>query len=79
MARGVSTAQHAADLAVAASDAGHQVTVITGARGYDNPLQSYPRRETWKGVRVLRGGFDGNCRGFDVTEQEFARRIGSSG
>jgi glycosyltransferase involved in cell wall biosynthesis len=55
----VSTAQHAADLAVAASDAGHQVTVMAGARGYDNPLQRYPRRETWKGVRILRVGSTG--------------------
>jgi hypothetical protein len=55
----VSTAQHAPDLAVAASDASHQVTVMAAARGYDNPLQSYPRRETWKGVRILRVGSTG--------------------
>jgi colanic acid biosynthesis glycosyl transferase WcaI len=52
----VSTAQHAADLAVALADAGHSVTVIAGNRGYDDPSQRYARRENWRGVRILRVG-----------------------
>jgi hypothetical protein len=31
----VSTAQHATDLALALTDAGHEVTVICGRRAYD--------------------------------------------
>ena len=33
----VSTAQHTSDLASALAARGHDVTVIAGSRGYDNP------------------------------------------
>jgi colanic acid biosynthesis glycosyl transferase WcaI len=50
----VSTAQHLSDLAAALADRGHQVTVVTGRRAYDEPERLFPARETWRGVRVLR-------------------------
>jgi colanic acid biosynthesis glycosyl transferase WcaI len=50
----VSTAQHLTDLAVALSEKGHEVTVIAGDRGYDDPSMRFPRRETWKGIRIIR-------------------------
>lgn len=50
----VSTAQHATDLAVSLAQCGHQVTAVASARGYDDPQQRYPRRETYRGVRILR-------------------------
>jgi colanic acid biosynthesis glycosyl transferase WcaI len=50
----VSTAQHAADLARALSERGHEVTVVASARGYDDPGVRFPRRESWHGVDVRR-------------------------
>ncbi len=50
----VATAQHAADLATHLTEQGHQVTVLAGARGYDDPSLRFPKRETWKGVRIIR-------------------------
>lgn len=50
----VSTAQHLTDLAVELSNRGHSVTVIAGDRGYDNPSLRFPRRETWKGITIIR-------------------------
>jgi colanic acid biosynthesis glycosyl transferase WcaI len=50
----VSTAQHAADLAVKLVEEGHEVTVIAGRRGYDDPGRQFPAYEEWKGVRIHR-------------------------
>ena len=49
-----STGQHLTDLAVGLAEGGHQVTVIASDRGYDNPANRFPRRETWKGVTIIR-------------------------
>ncbi len=48
------TGQHLSDLAVELVRHGHEVTVVASDRGYDNSLIRFPRRETWKGVRVIR-------------------------
>ena len=50
----VSTAQHLSDLAVELAAKGHQVTVVASNRGYDDPGIRFPRRETWKGIRIIR-------------------------
>ncbi len=50
----VSTAQHLTDLAVELASRGHRVTVISGERGYDDPTIRFPRRETWKGIEIIR-------------------------
>jgi colanic acid biosynthesis glycosyl transferase WcaI len=50
----VSTAQHAADLAVALTDAGHEVTVVCGRRAYDDPSSVFPRHQVWKGIKIER-------------------------
>jgi glycosyltransferase involved in cell wall biosynthesis len=50
----VSTAQHLGDLALGLLDRGHQVTVITGRRAYDEPKKIFAARETWRGVRIFR-------------------------
>jgi hypothetical protein len=52
----VSTAQHLTDVALSLVDRGHQVTVIAGRRGYDNPELLFPASEHWKGMRVIRIG-----------------------
>lgn len=50
----VATAQHLTDLAVELAVRGHEVTVITGDRGYDDPARRFPRRERWKNVTIIR-------------------------
>jgi colanic acid biosynthesis glycosyl transferase WcaI len=50
----VSTAQHLTDLATELSVRGHDVTVVTSDRGYDNPRLRFPRRESWKGITIIR-------------------------
>jgi colanic acid biosynthesis glycosyl transferase WcaI len=46
--------QHVADLAVAMARRGHRVIVYASARGYEDPSQTYPRRENLHGVEVRR-------------------------
>ena len=50
----VSTAQHLTDLATALTARGHDVTVITSDRGYDDPATHFKRRERWRGVDIIR-------------------------
>ena len=50
----VSTAQHLTDLAIELANRGHEVTVVTGDRGYDDPTKRFPRRERWKNVSISR-------------------------
>jgi colanic acid biosynthesis glycosyl transferase WcaI len=50
----VSTAQHLTDLAVALEQRGHEVTVIAGDRGYDDPTLRFSHQETWNGIRIIR-------------------------
>ena len=50
----VSTAQHLTDLAVELVNEGHEVTVIASDRGYDNTANRFPRRESWKGITIIR-------------------------
>jgi hypothetical protein len=50
----MATAQHLTDLAVGLQREGHEVTVITSARGYDNPSRRFPHREVWNGIQIIR-------------------------
>ena len=50
----VSTAQHLTDLATELSSRGHDVTVVTSDRGYDDPATRFKRRERWKGIEIIR-------------------------
>jgi glycosyltransferase involved in cell wall biosynthesis len=50
----MATAQQLTDLALGLKEKGHDVTVVTGDRGYDNPEQRFPRRENWKGINIIR-------------------------
>ena len=50
----VSTAQHLTDLANALTARGHEVTVVTSDRGYDDPTMRFPRRERWNGIEIIR-------------------------
>ena len=33
---------------------GHEVTVLTSRRAYNDPSRLYPARETWRGIDILR-------------------------
>jgi len=55
----VSTAQHAGDLAMRLTQAGHDVTVVCSSRGYDNPGVRFAKRERWNGVNIIRIGSTG--------------------
>lgn len=50
----VSTAQHLTDLATELAARGHEVTVVAGDRGYDDPAKRFPRRERWKEIEIVR-------------------------
>lgn len=50
----MATAQQLTDLGVGLTEAGHKVTVIASDRGYDDPSQRFPRRETWRGIDIIR-------------------------
>ena len=50
----VSSGQHLTDLALELTREGHAVTVLTAARGYDDPTRRFPTAEVWKGIEILR-------------------------
>ena len=50
----VSSAQHLTDLAIELAASGHEVTVVTGRRGYDDPSMRFPKKEIWKGIKIFR-------------------------
>jgi len=50
----VASAQQLTMLARRLSERGHQVTVVAGRRGYDNPKSVFKRRETWNSVKIHR-------------------------
>ena len=51
------TGQHLADVAEELARRGHEVTVYTSNRGYDDPSVYYPPKETRHGVRIRRVPF----------------------
>jgi colanic acid biosynthesis glycosyl transferase WcaI len=50
----MATGQYLGELAAALAERGHQVTVVTGRRAYDEPDKIFPARETWRGVQIYR-------------------------
>jgi len=50
----VATAQYLSELAAALAERGHEVTVVTGRRAYDQPDKLFAARETWRGVNIFR-------------------------
>ena len=48
------TGQYLTDLAVELVERGHSVTVMASDRGYDDPARRFARRETWRGVQIIR-------------------------
>ena len=50
----MATGQYLGELAVALAEKGHEITVVTGRRAYDDPEKVFPARENWRGVRIFR-------------------------
>jgi colanic acid biosynthesis glycosyl transferase WcaI len=48
------TSQYLSRLAAELVKRGHEVTVLTGQRDYDDPLRLYPQRETWREIEIIR-------------------------
>ncbi len=49
-----STAQHLTDLSLDLAAKGHELTVVTGSRGYDDPSRHFPKREVYRGMTIIR-------------------------
>jgi glycosyltransferase involved in cell wall biosynthesis len=54
-----STGQHLADLATGLVERGHEVTVVTCRRAYDDPTVLFASQETWRGIKIRRVGSTG--------------------
>jgi hypothetical protein len=50
----VATAQQLTGVARTLVERGHDVTVIAGRRGYDDPALRFPSRESWNGIEIIR-------------------------
>jgi len=50
----VSSGQHLTDLALCLAGRGHDITVVTSRRAYDDPEKLFLKTETWRGIRILR-------------------------
>jgi colanic acid biosynthesis glycosyl transferase WcaI len=52
----MATGQYLSEVATALVERHHHVTVITSRRAYDHPATTFPARETWRGIRIIRIG-----------------------
>lgn len=59
----VSTAQHASDLAASLAERGHDLTVVSSCRAYDNPNVRFPKTQLWRGVKIVRVSCSGLGKG----------------
>jgi colanic acid biosynthesis glycosyl transferase WcaI len=50
----MATAQQLSDLAVGLANKGHEVTVIAGDTGYDDPSRRFAKNERWHGINIIR-------------------------
>lgn len=59
----VATGQYLSEVATALAARGHEVTVVTSRRAYDNPARLFEKTELWRGVRIRRVGSTGFGKG----------------
>src|ERR1035441_7957618 len=50
----MATGQYLTEVALRLVERGHQVTVVTSQRAYDQPETQFPITETWRGIRIYR-------------------------
>jgi glycosyltransferase involved in cell wall biosynthesis len=59
----MATGQYLAEVALRLAERGHQVTVVTSRRAYDQPETLFAKTETWRGIRIYRVGSTGFGKG----------------
>jgi colanic acid biosynthesis glycosyl transferase WcaI len=59
----MATAQYLTELALRLVERGHEVTVVTSRRAYDDPEKLFPKQEIWRGIRIIRVGSTGFGKG----------------
>ena len=59
----MATGQYLSEVATALAARGHEVTVVTSRRAYDDPTRLFPKTELWQGVRIYRVGSTGFGKG----------------
>src|SRR2546425_387265 len=59
----MATGQYLAEVALRLAERGHEVTVVTSRRAYDDPQTLFPRNEIWRGIRIIRIGSTGFGKG----------------
>ena len=59
----MATGQYLSEVALRLAERGHQVTVVTSRRAYDQPGRQFPKSETWRGIRIYRVGSTGFGKG----------------
>ena len=59
----MATGQYLSEVATALVARGHEVTVVTSRRAYDDPTRLFPKTELWQGVRIYRVGSTGFGKG----------------
>ena len=59
----MATGQYLTEVALCLVERGHQVTVVTSRRAYDQPQKQFPKTETWRGIRIYRVGSTGFGKG----------------
>jgi len=59
----MATGQYLTEVALRLAERGHQVTVVTSRRAYDQPGTQLPKTETWRGIRIYRVGSTGFGKG----------------
>jgi glycosyltransferase involved in cell wall biosynthesis len=59
----MATGQYLTEVALRLVERGHQVTVVTSRRAYDQPETQFQETETWRGIRIYRVGSTGFGKG----------------
>jgi glycosyltransferase involved in cell wall biosynthesis len=55
----MASGQYLTEVALALVEQGHDITVVASRRAYDHPDTLFPKRETWRGIRIIRVGSTG--------------------
>ncbi len=59
----MATGQYLTEVALRLVERGHDVTVVTSRRAYDQPQTLFPARETWRGIHIYRVASSGFGKG----------------
>jgi len=63
----MATGQYLSEVAVALTERGHEVTVVTSRRAYDHPETQFHKQEDWRGIKIFRVAATGFGKGSSWT------------